>query len=331
MQYWNLTLEDTSARVFFSSCLLPKYWLTRRAIWRCDSFVLHRGTSDLFRIFSYGSHRIFMSNVSIAASVIVCWMSIESPIVTACARNLSACSELIRVSCNTKSFLLKERALVMEDAREVWFSPPLDDNEKVKSFTGLGGSTALVSANLLIFSSVNSGTSGEGVGIGCSDSILSEELLRRRLWSECFELYSSKIFSSWKIIARGLPRALLVGQVSVRCGLAKQASKKIKKVFVKEHLIPDLRPTNRSLLDDPKKRLRLLWVLKQFWNPTNSDRGYLCCVETGIDFCSSKRLIAGNRCGDRVCPWRSWLCPPLKILKAPKSELESLDRLMKFR
>ena len=69
----------------------------------------------------------------------------------------------------------------MEDAREVWFSPPLDDNEKVKSFTGLGGSTALVSANLLIFSSVNSGTSGEGVGIGCSDSILSEELLRRRL------------------------------------------------------------------------------------------------------------------------------------------------------
>ena len=167
-----------------------------KSIWRCDSFVLHRGTSDLFRIFSDRSHRIFMSNVSIAASVIVCWMSIESPIVTAWARNLSACSELIRVFCNTKSFLLKERALVMENVREFWSSPPLDDNEKVKSFAGLGGSTAPVSANLLISSSVNSGTSGETVGIGCSGSILSEELLRRRLWSECFLLYSSKIFSS---------------------------------------------------------------------------------------------------------------------------------------
>ena len=167
-----------------------------KSIWRCDSFVLHRGTSDLFRIFSDRSHRIFMSNVSIAASVIVCWMSIESPIVTAWARNLSACSELIRVFCNTKSFLLKERALVMENVREFWSSPPLDDNEKVKSLAGLGGSTAPVSANLLISSSVNSGTSGETVGIGCSGSILSEELLRRRLWSECFLLYSSKIFSS---------------------------------------------------------------------------------------------------------------------------------------
>ena len=55
-----------------------------------------------------------MANVSIAASVIVCWISMEFFIVTACARNLSACSELIRVFCNTKSFLLKERALVME-------------------------------------------------------------------------------------------------------------------------------------------------------------------------------------------------------------------------
>ena len=149
----------------------------------CDSLVLRRDISDLFRTFSEGSHRIFMSNVSIAASVIVCWISIESPIVTACTRNLSACSELIRVFCNTKSFLLKERALVMEDASEFWVSPPLDDNEKVKSFTGLGGSTAPVSANLLISSSVNSGASGErgGVGISCTGFILSEELLRRRL------------------------------------------------------------------------------------------------------------------------------------------------------
>ena len=77
-------------------------------------------------------------------------------------------------------FLLKERALVMDDAREFWFSPPLDDNEKFISFIGLGGSTAPVSVNLLI-SSVNSGTSGDGVGIGCSGSILSEELFRRRL------------------------------------------------------------------------------------------------------------------------------------------------------
>ena len=69
----------------------------------------------------------------------------------------------------------------MEDAREFLFSPPLDDDKKVKSLTGLGGSTAPVSANLLISSSVNSGTSREGVGIGCSGSILSEELHRRRL------------------------------------------------------------------------------------------------------------------------------------------------------
>ena len=124
-----------------------------------------------------------MSSVSIAASVMVCWMSMKSAIVTACARNLSACSELIRVLCNTKSFLLKERALVMEDAREFWVSPPLDDKEKFNSFTGLGGSTAPFSANLLISSSINSGGDGaeDGVGIGCSGSILSEELLRRRL------------------------------------------------------------------------------------------------------------------------------------------------------
>ena len=91
-----------------------------------------------------------MSNVSIAASVIVCWMSIESPIVTTCARNLSACSKLIRVFCNTKSFLLKERALVMEDAKEFWVSPPLDVNEKFSSYAGLGGSIDPVSANLII-------------------------------------------------------------------------------------------------------------------------------------------------------------------------------------
>ena len=71
----------------------------------------------------------------------------------------------------------------MEDAREFWVSPPLDDNEKVNSFTGLGGSTAPVSANLLISSSVYSGGAGAGDGvlIGCSGSILSEELLRRWL------------------------------------------------------------------------------------------------------------------------------------------------------
>ena len=45
----------------------------------------------------------------------------------------------------------------MEDAREFWVSPPLDVNEKFNSFTGLGGSTAPVSANLLISSSANSG------------------------------------------------------------------------------------------------------------------------------------------------------------------------------
>ena len=98
-----------------------------------------------------------MSCVSIAASVIVCWMSMESLMVTACARNLSACSELIRVFCNTKSFLLKEGALVMDEAREFWVFPPLDVKEKFNSFTGLGGSTDPVSANLLISSSVNSG------------------------------------------------------------------------------------------------------------------------------------------------------------------------------
>ena len=65
----------------------------------------------------------------------------------------------------------------MEDAREFWVSPPLDVNEKFSSLGGLGGSTAPVSANLLISSPVNSGTCGEGVGIGCSGSILSEELL----------------------------------------------------------------------------------------------------------------------------------------------------------
>ena len=103
--------------------------------------------------------------------------------VTACARNFSACSELIRVFCNTKSFLLKEKALVMEDAREFWVSPPLDVKEKFSSLGGLGGSIDPVSANPLISSSVNSWGAGArvGVGKGCSGSILSEELLKRRL------------------------------------------------------------------------------------------------------------------------------------------------------
>ena len=69
----------------------------------------------------------------------------------------------------------------MEDEREFCFSPPLDDNQNFISFTGLGGSTAPVSANFLISSSVNSGISIGGVGIGGSGSILSEELRRRRL------------------------------------------------------------------------------------------------------------------------------------------------------
>ena len=71
----------------------------------------------------------------------------------------------------------------MEDAREFWVSPPLDVKERFNSLTGLGGSADPVSANLLISSSVNSGGAGvgEGDGIGCSGSILSEELLRRRL------------------------------------------------------------------------------------------------------------------------------------------------------
>ena len=103
--------------------------------------------------------------------------------VTACARNLSAWSELMRVFCDTKSFLLKERALVIDEAREFWVSSPLDVNEKFNSFGGLRGSTDPVSANLLTSSSVNSGGAGagDGVGIGCSCSILSEELLSRRL------------------------------------------------------------------------------------------------------------------------------------------------------
>ena len=79
--------------------------------------------------------------------------------------------------------LLKDRALVMDEAREFWVSPPRDVNERLSSLTGLGGSAFPVSANLLISSSVNSGTSGEGEGVrsGCSGVILSEELLSRRL------------------------------------------------------------------------------------------------------------------------------------------------------
>ena len=75
---------------------------------------------------------------------------------------------------NTKSFLLKERALVIDEAREFWISPPRDVNERLSSLTGLGGSALPVSANLLISSSVNSGTSGggEGVGSGCSGVIV---------------------------------------------------------------------------------------------------------------------------------------------------------------
>ena len=71
----------------------------------------------------------------------------------------------------------------MDEAREFWVSPPLDVNERFNSFAGLGGSADPVSANLLISSSVNCGGAGggEGVVIGCSGSILSEELLRRRL------------------------------------------------------------------------------------------------------------------------------------------------------
>ena len=71
----------------------------------------------------------------------------------------------------------------MDEAREFWISPPLDVNERLSSLTGLGGSAFPVSANLLISSSVNSGISGggEGVGSGCSGVILSEELLSRRL------------------------------------------------------------------------------------------------------------------------------------------------------
>ena len=114
-----------------------------------------------------------MSSVSIAASVIICWMSMESLMVTACARNLSAWSELMRVFCDTKSFSLKERVLVIDEAREFWVSPPRDVNERLSSLIGLGGSTFPVSANLLISSSINSGTSGggEGVGSGCSGVI----------------------------------------------------------------------------------------------------------------------------------------------------------------
>ena len=80
----------------------------------------------------------------------------------------------MRVFCNTKSYLLKERALVIDEAREFWISPPRDVKERLSSLTGLRGSVFPVSANLLISSSVNSGTSGgeEGVGSGCSGVIL---------------------------------------------------------------------------------------------------------------------------------------------------------------
>ena len=58
----------------------------------------------------------------------------------------------------------------------------------------------------------------------------------------------------------------------------------------------------------------------------NSDRGYLCCFKQGLTSVlelASKRLRAGNRCGNRES---------MKILKALEIlELESLDRLLKFR
>ena len=71
----------------------------------------------------------------------------------------------------------------MDEAREFWVSLPLDVRERFHALTGLGGSAFPVSAKLLISSSVNSGMSGggEGVGSGCSGVILSEELLRRQL------------------------------------------------------------------------------------------------------------------------------------------------------
>ena len=70
----------------------------------------------------------------------------------------------------------------MDEAREFWFSPPLDVKDRFNSSTGLGEFAFPVSANLLISSFVNSGMSGGGeeVGGGCSGVILSEELPRRR-------------------------------------------------------------------------------------------------------------------------------------------------------
>ena len=68
----------------------------------------------------------------------------------------------MRVFCNTKSFLLKERALVMDEAREFWVSPPLDVKDRFSSLTGLGGSAYPVPANLLTSSSDNSSISGGG-------------------------------------------------------------------------------------------------------------------------------------------------------------------------
>ena len=65
----------------------------------------------------------------------------------------------------------------------------------------------------------------------------------------------------------------------------------------------------------------------------NSDRGYLCCfkqVLTSVLQLASKRLRAGNRCGTRESV--KILKASLKILKALEiQELESLDRLLKFR
>ena len=76
----------------------------------------------------------------------------------------------MRVFCNTKSFLSKERALVIDEAREFWVSPLRDVNDRLSSLTGLGGSAIPVSANLLISSSEIS-SSGITGGGGVSEAV----------------------------------------------------------------------------------------------------------------------------------------------------------------
>ena len=102
--------------------------------------------------------------------------------------------------------------------------------------------------------------------------------------------------------------------------------RKYQRSSTKEHLKSGLRLTNRFLLADPKEQVMaalslenrlevLLMIAHEVF--CNSDRGYLCCfkqVLTSVLQLASKRLRAGNRCGDRVS---------VKILISSFEDLES--------